>query len=133
MWKVAARLFVGIVALAFLAGSPIIGQQMTSVGGVDDSTMGIYRALAQVSFAAYQRGDLASAAKAARAIDLVWDASEGDLKEASPALYEEIDGAMDSFIGPLIQAKKRPPDAKALKAAYDKYLEELKKADQPWK
>jgi hypothetical protein len=134
MSKAVLRRSVCIVAIAVvMCSASLFGQQMSSIGGVDNSTMGIYRALAQVSLATYERGDVASAAKAARAIELVWDTSEGDLKKASPALYEEIDSAMDSFIKPLINANKKAPDSKALKVAYEGYLEKLKKADEPWK
>jgi hypothetical protein len=44
--------------------------------GVDDSKMGPYRALAQLAFAASQKGDNALAAKLARILERDWDKAE---------------------------------------------------------
>lgn len=102
--------------------------------GVDDSKMGPYRALAQLTFAASQKGDTALAAKLGRILERTWDKSEDDggetaLSKTNRPLFDEIDKAMDHFISPLIAHPKESPDAAALKAAYNLYLEKLKQAD----
>ena len=102
--------------------------------GVDDSKMGAYRALGQLIYAASQKGDNAGAARLARILERTWDKAEdygGEtaLSKTNHALYEEIDKAMDHFISPLVAHPSAAPDAAALKAAYNGYLEKLKQAD----
>jgi hypothetical protein len=102
--------------------------------GVDDSKMGPYRALAQLAFAASQKGDNALAAKLARILERDWDKAEdygGEtaLSKTNHALFDEIDKAMDRFIAPLVAHAASAPDQAALKAAYNAYLEKLKLAD----
>jgi len=102
--------------------------------GVDDSKMGPYRALAQLSYAASQKGDNALAAKLARILERNWDKAEdygGEtaLSKTNHALFDKIDKAMDRFISPLVAHPTSAPDAAILKAAYNAYLERLKQAD----
>lgn len=102
--------------------------------GVDDSKMGAYRALAQLSYAASQKGDNALAAKLARILERNWDKAEdygGEtaLSKTNHALFDEIDKAMDRFISPLVAHPTSAPDTAMLKAAYNAYLERLKQAD----
>jgi hypothetical protein len=102
--------------------------------GVDNSKMGPYRALAQHTFAEFQKGDGAAAAQLARVLERVWDKGEdygGDtaLKKTHPDLFDEIDKAMDDFITPLTDYKTKAPDPAKVKAAYNAYLEKLKLAD----
>jgi hypothetical protein len=102
--------------------------------GVDDSKMGPYRALAQLIYAASQKGDNATAAKLAPILERTWDKAEdygGEtaLSKTNHALFEQIDKAMDHFIGPLVAHPSATPDAAAVKAAYYAYLEILKQAD----
>ena len=102
--------------------------------GVDDSKMGPYRALAQLSYAASQKGDNALAAKLARILERNWDKAEdygGEtaLSKTNHALFDEIDKAMDRFISPLVAHPTAAPDAAVVKAAYTAYLERLKQAD----
>src|SRR5258705_6207235 len=102
--------------------------------GVDDSKMGPYRALAQLSYAASQKGDNAIAAKLARILERNWDKAEDYGGETAPsktnhALFDEIDKAMDRFISPLVAHPASTPDAALLKAAYRAYLEKLQQAD----
>lgn len=102
--------------------------------GVDNSKMGPYRALAQHTFAEFQKGDNAAAAQLARVLERVWDKGEdygGDtaLKKTHPDLFEEIDKAMDDFITPLTDYKTKTPEPAKVKAAYNAYLEKLKLAD----
>jgi len=102
--------------------------------GVDDSKMGPYRALAQLSYAASQKGDNALAAKLARILERNWDKAEdygGEtaLSKTNHALFDEIDKAMDRFISPLVAHPNSAPDAAIVKAAYNAYIERLKQAD----
>jgi hypothetical protein len=102
--------------------------------GVDDSKMGPYRALAQLAYAASQKGDNALAAKLARILERSWDKAEdygGEtaLSKTNHPLFEEIDKAMDHFIAPLVAHVNSAPDASAVKAAYNAYQEKLKQAD----
>jgi hypothetical protein len=102
--------------------------------GVDNTKMGPYRALAQHTFAEFQKGDSAAAAQLARVLERVWDKGEdygGDtaLKKTHPDLFGEIDKAMDDFISPLTEYKTKTPDPAKVKAAYNAYLEKLKLAD----
>ena len=102
--------------------------------GVDDAKMGPYRALAQVTFSAFQKGDPATAAQLARALELLWDKAEdygGDtaLSKTNHKLFDEIDKAMDQFVTPLKDYKTKVPDAAKVKAAYNTYLEKLRLAD----
>jgi len=51
-------------------------RKFPQTAGVDDSKMGSYRALAQLAFAASQKGDNALAAKLARILERDWDKAE---------------------------------------------------------
>ena len=109
-------------------------KRFPQTAGVDDSKMGPYRALAQVSYAASQKGDNALAAKLARILERNWDKAEdygGEtaLSKTNHALFDEIDKAMDRFISPLVAHPTAAPDAALLKAAYHVYLEKLQQAD----
>jgi len=128
------------LVLAFLAASgaaaPAWAQEkkVAQKNGVDISKMGAYRALAQHLYSDYQRGDLAAAAELATILERLWDKAEeygGDtaLANTNRKLFEEIDKAMDQFIGPFTESKGKPPDPAKVKAAYNLYLEKLKLAD----
>jgi hypothetical protein len=109
-------------------------RRFPQTAGVDDSKMGPYRALAQLSYAASQTGDNALAAKLARILERNWDKAEdygGEtaLSKTNHALFDEIDKAMDRFISPLVAHPTSAPDTALLKAAYHAYLEKLKQAD----
>jgi hypothetical protein len=100
--------------------------------GVDNTKMGAYRALAQLSFQGFQKGDNATAAELARILERTWDRGEGQERQVgkpSRDLYNQIDEAMDVFIEPLMNYTARPPDASKVQAAYNDYLEKLKLAD----
>jgi hypothetical protein len=109
-------------------------KRFPQTAGVDDSKMGAYRALAQLTFAASQKGDNAMAGKLGRILERTWDKAEdygGEtaLSKTNPALYDEIDKAMDRLISPLVAHPAATPDAAAVKAAYNFYIEKLKQAD----
>ena len=102
--------------------------------GVDNTKMGPYRALAQLAYAAAQKGDHAGAATLAKVLERTWDKAEdygGDtaLSKTNHTLFEQIDKAMDQFISLFLDHPNAAPDAAKLKSAYTQYLEKLKLAD----
>ena len=123
-----------VFAAMSVSGVQAQEKKVPQSAGVDNSKMGPYRALAQHTFAEFQKGDSAAAAQLARVLERVWDKGEdygGDtaLKKTHPDLFEEIDKAMDDFITPLTDYKTKTPDPAKVKAAYNAYLEKLKLAD----
>jgi len=109
-------------------------KRVAQTAGVDNSKMGPYRALAQLAYAASQKGDHASAATLAKILERMWDKAEdygGDtaLSKTNHAVYEQIDKAMDQFISVFLEHPSAAPDAAKLKVAYGYYLEKLKLAD----
>jgi hypothetical protein len=136
--KSSGKILVMAAAMVFAAmsvsGVKAQEKKVPQSAGVDNSKMGPYRALAQHTFAEFQKGDSAAAAQLARVLERVWDKGEdygGDtaLKKTHPDLFEEIDKAMDDFITPLTDYKTKTPDPAKVKAAYNAYLEKLKLAD----
>lgn len=133
------RLVVGVCGAAVLAagvGVSVPAQEKKSpqTAGVDNTKMGPYRALAQLAYAASQRGDHASAATMAKILERTWDKAEdygGDtaLSKTNHAVYEQIDKAMDQFIAVFLERASAAPDPAKVKAAYTLYLEKLKLAD----
>jgi hypothetical protein len=92
--------------------------------------MGAYRALAQLAFSASPKGDNVMAAKLGRILERTWDKAEDDrgetaLSKTNPPLY------MDRFISRLVTHPAATPDAAAVKAAYNFYIEKLKLTDWP--
>jgi len=131
-------LFVTIFTAALLAcavTAPLFAQEKRpQTAGVDNSKMGPYRALAQLAYAASQKGDHATAATLAKILERTWDKAEdygGDtaLSKTNNAIYEQIDKAMDQFISLFLDHPSAAPDAAKLKVAYNLYLEKLKLAD----
>jgi len=144
--KVSARLMLavatvilGVVAaqktVAAEQGSGAPGQKVTQVAGVDNTRMGAYRALAQMSYQAFQKGDKATAAELARVLERVWDqgewhnTSEGSYCKANRPVCQPIDKAMDAFIDPIIHSSTKAPDSAAVQTAYNAFLDKLKQAD----
>ena len=136
--KSSGKILVMAAAMVFAAmsvsGVRAQEKKVPQSAGVDNSKMGPYRALAQHTFAEFQKGDSAAAAQLARVLERVWDKGEdygGDtaLKKTHPDLFDEIDKAMDDFITPLTDYKTKTPDPAKVKAAYNAYLEKLKLAD----
>jgi hypothetical protein len=124
-----------LVALLVLSGSFYPQERkIPQTAGVDNSKMGPYRALAQLAFAASQKGDNATAATLAKVLERNWDKAEdygGDtaLPKTNKALFEEVDKAMDQFIALLLEHQNAAPDRARLKVLYNNYLEKLKLAD----
>jgi hypothetical protein len=76
---------------------------------------GPYRALAQLSFQAFQKGDNATAAELAHILERTWDAAEEggadrSLAKTNKDLFEQIDKAMDVFIKPVMHYSANAPD-----------------------
>jgi hypothetical protein len=135
-WSSRLVLAASLLFVFALAPSPSSAQEKRAPqsAGVDNTKMGPYRALAQVAYAASQRGDNATAATLAKVLERTWDKAEdygGDtaLSKTNRSLFDQIDKAMDAFIGLLTDHPNTAPDAAKLKAAYNLYLEKLRLAD----
>jgi hypothetical protein len=102
----------------------------TQIAGIDNSKMGAYRGLAQLSFQAFQKGDLATSAKLARILERTWDAGEGDLAKNNPSVFEDVDHAMDVLIKPLMAYDKTVPNPTEIQSAYSNYLAKLNEAEK---
>lgn len=100
---------------------------------VSNSKTGVYRALADLIFQSYQKGDLDTAGTLGRVLDRTWDTieenGENGVNKSNSKLFEEIDEAMDAFIKPVMNADRKTPDPAAVDATYHAYIAELQKAD----
>jgi hypothetical protein len=126
--------FAIVVSLALVSLSVAQDRKNSQTAGVDNTKMGPYRALAQLAYAASQKGDYATAATLAKVLERAWDKGEdygGDtaLSKTNHARFEEIDKAMDQLLSLLIERTTPPVDPARLKVAYNSYLEKLKLAD----
>lgn len=126
-----------VLTLAISASAPAAapGNPITQIAGVDNSRMGAYRALAQLSFQAFQKGDLAMAAELARILERTWDAAEEgggpkSLVIRNKDLFEQLDKAMDTFIKPILRYTTKSPAPDAVEHAYKDFLEKLKQGDE---
>jgi hypothetical protein len=124
-----------LVAVSAAGAMTLCAQEkkLPQTAGVDDTKMGPYRALAQLAYAAVQKGDNTTAAKLARILERSWDKAEdygGDmaLSKTNHELFEQIDKAMDGFIS-LLEKSGASTDLNAVKSAYKAYLDKLKLAD----
>jgi hypothetical protein len=125
---------IALALISFVANASAQDKRNSQTAGVDNTKMGPYRALAQLAFAASQKGDNASAATLAKVLERTWDKAEdygGDtaLSKTNHALFEEVDKAMDQFVTLLTKKPASAPDPAKLKAAYANYLDKLKQAD----
>ena len=125
-----------VTLLVCIMAAPLAAQEKRAPqsAGVDNTKMGPYRALAQLAYAASQKGDHASAAPLAKILERTWDKAEdygGDtaLSKTNHAVFDQIDKAMDQFISLFLDHPSSAPDAAKLKSAYAQYLEKLKLAD----
>jgi hypothetical protein len=129
--------FIAVLFLSGSAAAPRCAAQqkkMPQTAGVDNSKMGPYRALAQLAFAASQKGDNATAATLAKILERVWDKSEdfgGDaaLAKTNRTLFDDVDKSMDRFISMLLNHATAPPEPAAVKAAFTEYMGKLQLAD----
>jgi hypothetical protein len=128
-------LFLSALVFALLfANSSAAQTKAPQTAGVDNNKMGPYRALATLAFNASQKGDNATAATLAKILERTWDKSEdygGDtaLSKTNKKLFDEIDKAMDQFVGLLVDHPTSAPEPARLRAAYTNYLDKLKTAD----
>lgn len=121
------------LAVSGALGLPSRAQQkVAQTAGVSNTKMGAYEALAEMSLEAFQKGDSAKAAELARVLERTWDRGESGERAADKPnheLYDQIDRAMDVFIGPIMNYSKKAPDPAAVEAAYNDFLGKLKQAD----
>jgi hypothetical protein len=123
-----------ILAIVVAVPSGSQESKVTQTAGVDNTKMGAYRALAQLSFLAFQKRDMATASELARIIERTWDAAEAgsgpkSLEKKDKALFDRIDRAMDAFVKPVIQYSTTAPNPAAVEAAYNEFLKQLKQGD----
>jgi hypothetical protein len=129
-------LFITLVAVDTYPANVTVGKERPKqVAGVDNSRMGAYRSLAQLSFGAYQKNDLATAAELARILERTWDAAEEgggpkSLEVVNKLLFEQIDESMDKFIKPLMRYATNAPDPATVQEAYTSFLAKLRQADE---
>lgn len=110
-------------------------KKVTQTAGVNNTKMGAYQALAEMSYRAFQKGDNATAAELARVLERAWDAAEGgggdrSLAKTNKELFGAIDKAMDVYIKPVMNYAAKTPDPASIETAYNDFLEKLKQADQ---
>ncbi len=130
------RMLIALLVLGLPVAALTAGTKPSQVAGVDNTPMGPYRALAELSLEAYDHGDLPRAAKLSRILERLWDAAEEhggewSLAKNNGALFEDIDRAMDAFINPLIDYATKAPDAAAVHSAFNNFLRQLRRADLP--
>jgi hypothetical protein len=124
-----------LLSIALVSSCVAQNKKVTQTAGVDNTRMGAYRALARLSFQAFQKGDNATAAELARVLERAWDqgewhnSSEGSFCKANRAVCQPIDEAMDVFIKPMLNYSKKPPIPAVVQAAFNDFLEKLTKAD----
>src|SRR5436190_23549724 len=80
---------------------------------VADDNMTPYRTLAADTLTAFKAHDMTTATKKARELEVAWDSHEEALQKKSPALWKQIDDAMDVLIKPL---KDKSPDPAKIQA-----------------
>ena len=141
--RIGMRLFLGIGLAVVLGGACSVSlaaaqdkqsKPVTKSAGVDNTKMGPYRALAQLSYLAFKNGDNATAAELARVLERTWDAAEdggGDksLSKTNKELFDQADKAMDVFIKPIMNYAAKKPDPQLVEAAYNDFLSKLSQGD----
>lgn len=135
-FRILSVILCAITLSAGALAAPLCAQEKRApqTAGVDNTKMGPYRALAQLIYAAAQRGDNATAATLSKILERTWDKAEdygGDtaISKTKHSAFEQIDKAMDQFISLFLDRPGAAPDAAKLKSAYNQYLEKLKLAD----
>jgi hypothetical protein len=106
----------------------------SQTAGVEQTRTGAYRALAELSYQAFQKSEFSTAAKIARSLERTWDKGEENggenaIDKLDHAIFETIDGSMDAFIQPIIEYSTKSPDPIAVKRNYDAFIANLKLAD----
>jgi hypothetical protein len=103
--------------------------------GVDRTRLGAYRALAQAAFEALQKGDRPGAVRLARILVVTWGRAEehggeDSLIKKDPALFQQVDKAMNAYWKLLKDSVNVAPEMGAVQNAYNTYEENLRLADQ---
>ena len=136
MFRTAISVFLSVVFVGIWLEQVRAAQgTITQTAGVDNTRMAAYRALAQMSFQAFQRGEKVDAAELARILERTWDrgewhnSSEGSFCVANWSVCQPIDTSMDAFINPIMDCSQKASDPAAVQAAYNDFLAKLKKAD----
>jgi hypothetical protein len=83
----------------------------------DQNMMGPYRALAQLSFQALEKGDYTSVAKLARALERTWDRGESSQRVTGKPHNQPREGC-----------QLKMPDLNSDRKAFLAYLDKLKEA-----
>ena len=110
-------------------------KNITQTAGVDNTRMGAYRALAELTYEAFRKRDNTTAAELARVLELTWDqgqyhnTSDKSFCKEHASVCHPIDDAMDDFIRPIMNYSKKAPDPGTVKAAFEDFLEKLEKAE----
>ena len=124
----------GLILTSAVTPTVAADQRATQVAGVDNSRMGAYRALAQLSLQAFKKGDLATSAELARILERTWDAAEEgggprSLELKNKDLFEQIDDSMDGFIKPILHYATKMPASSDVQAAYTAFLDKLRQGE----
>jgi hypothetical protein len=122
-------LVVAISGGASFAAQDSQPKKITQTAGVDNTRMGAYQALAEMSYHAFRKGDIATSAELTRVLERTWD--RGENQERAPGkpnadLYNQIDKAMDAFIEPILNYNPVRPDKANAENAYKDVLAQLK-------
>jgi hypothetical protein len=112
-------------------------QGTKSYAGVDASRMGAYRALAELTFQAFQKGDLPASARFARILERTFEkgeehGGEKSLSKVNPKLFEQVDHSMDAFVEPIeeyVAEGRARPTAATVEAAFNDVMNKLRLAD----
>ena len=119
----------GTIASSAQEPTPAVGQSPPAAGAVAaDDNMTPYRKLAADTLTAFKAHDMPTAKKKARELEVAWDSREKALEKRSPALWKQIDDAMDGFIKPM---KDKSPDPAKVQSAYDTFIAKLQLAAEP--
>ena len=137
MWTRIALLAVAVtVSVHGTAQSSRIEKPIVLDGYTAMKKMDVYRALAELTFRAYERGDHDTAKTLGQILNAAWNNTEritsngegqGRLEKRNRDLCMKIDHAMDEFIEPI--TRENSPDLSRIEQALNGYLEVLKLAD----
>jgi hypothetical protein len=118
----------GTTSIAAQESAPSVNQSKPAARAVTaDTNMTPYRQLAGETLTAFQAGDMSTAKRKARELEVTWDSREKALQKKSPDRWGQIDRAMDAFIKPIMQGKSLDPAR--VQTAYDTYIEKLNMAE----
>jgi beta-mannanase len=112
------------------SGRPLDSDRKLFFSGARGAANG---ALAQLAYAASEKGDNVTAATLAKILERTGDQAEDygrdtALSETNHAVFEDVDTAMDSFLNTLFDHHTSAPDPSKVKAVYLNYLEKRKLA-----